>query len=273
MGQEITNYDEAYAKEAARYAKQEALTGGQFLSTRGGVLSFGDETLPGNQLVAVILDAVFENTYYPDKFDSDNPVPPTCYAFGRNDGDVMAPYIGMADHLDYFIPQADNCRVCPKNEFGSADVGRGKACKNIRRLSLIPAGQYGFTPEALKRKAREPDDLVLFDDPAHYQTAPIYMLKLPVLSCKNWSAYVQQIVGATNRPPYGVVTRLFLEPDAKAQYVARFEMIEELKNDLAPIIMARHEESKKTIITKYTPPEARDAAPQGRGQVAGLRRR
>ncbi len=263
MGQEIVNYDEVWAKASQVAAAQEPQTGGTSLSTRGGILSFGEEELPGNQACVIILDAVRENTYYAEKFDSDNPAAPTCYAFGRG-SEEMAPHHTMQADPEYFVPQHDACDGCPMNEWGSADQGRGKACQNRRRLALIPAGFY--TP----KKGSRDFDLEMFNDPAHFQTVDIAFIKLPVMSVKEWAKYVTNLSASVRRPPHGVITRLFLEPDPKSQYRVHFEMIEELPNELAAAIMARHEEATKAVIQGYTAPQAEEAKPAG--TLRGLRR-
>src|ERR1700761_5118895 len=140
-GTNLVNYNEKWAQQAAQYAEQEKLVGGTFISTRGGTLSIGEEVLPGNQMVVIVLDVVNENTFYDNKFDPDNRQPPLCYAFGRS-ADEMAPHESMQVDLEYFQPQAETCSVCPHNAWGSAEKGRGKACQNRRRIALIPAGYY-----------------------------------------------------------------------------------------------------------------------------------
>jgi len=265
MGQEIVNFNEAWAEQAQKWAQEEPLNGGTFLSTRGGTLAFGDEQLPGNQAAVIILDSVYENTYYADKFDPDVAAAPTCYAFGRaSDPEEMSPHPSMQNDA-YFVPQAEVCSACPHNEWGSADKGRGKACQNRRRLALIPAGFY-----APKRGSRD-FDLELFDDPKHFQTADIAFIKLPVTSVKGWSKYVSQLSSAMRRPPHGVITRLYLEPDANSQYMVKFEAIEEVPDALAAIVMARADEASKATVQGYKAPEPADAAPQG--SLRGLRRR
>jgi hypothetical protein len=269
MGNEIVNYDKAWAEQAAQYAAQEQLAGGTFLSTRGGTLSFGEELLPGNQACVIILDAVKENTYYQGKFDPDNAMPPVCYAFGRGpkEEDEMAPHASMQTDLSYFVPQATECKVCPHHEWGSANQGRGKACQERRRLALIPAGFY--TP---KRGSRD-FDLQLFDDVKHFQTADIAFLKLSVGSVKEWGKFVNQVVTTFHRPPHGVIARIGLVPDAKWQFLTTFEVIEELPGDLTQIIMQRHDEATKGVIQGYLPPQDKTAAaPATRGSLRGLRR-
>lgn len=264
----LTNYDKAYADMARQYAEDNQVTGGAFVSTKGGVLSFNDEELPGNQMAVVVLDAVKENTYYAEKYSADTPTAPTCYAFGRG-AEAMAPHISMADHLDYFVPQSNDCASCRHNVFGSAEQGRGKACQNRRRLAMIAAGYY-----EPKRGSRD-FDLQLFTDPKHYETAEIIMLKLSVGSVKNWSKYVGQISAAHHLPPFGVITRVSIEPDPKYQYVTHFEMLEPLPEDMAALLFARNDEAVRSIITPYSPPDPNQqpAAPQGRGQLPGLRRK
>jgi hypothetical protein len=263
-GRALTNYSEAWAKEAERYAEQEKLVGGTFLSTRGGKLAFGDEDLPGNQVCCIILDAVFENTYYGAKFDPNNATAPICYAFGRDDPSTMAPHTSMQVAPDYFVPQSYDCQSCPMNVYGTADTGKGKACQNRRRLALIPAGYY-----APKRGSRD-FDLELFDDPKHFETADIAYLKLPVLSVKEFSKYVNQLNATIARPPHGVITRVSLEPDEKAQYKVHFELIEGVPDSLFNIIMARHDQASKAVIQGYQKPEPREQVQ--RGTLRGLRR-
>lgn len=262
-GRQLTAYDEEWAKRAQAAVSEEPPAGGTFLSARGGILSFGEEEMPGNQACVIVLDAVREHTFYADKFDEDNPQSPICYAFGRG-GEEMGPHPSMQADLNYFAPQSDDCAKCKWNEWGSADKGRGKACQNRRRLALIPAGYYN------PKRGSKDCDLELYSDPKHFQTADIAFIKLPVMSVKNWSKYVTQLSSSVRRPPHGVITRLFLEPDPKSQYRVHFEMIEEIPDDLAQIIMRRHEEASSQLITGYSPPEEREQPKQG--SLRGLRR-
>lgn len=264
MSNEIVSYDKQWADQAVKATESERLSTGTFLSTRGGQLALGEEVLPGAQCAVIILDAVYENTFYAEKFDDQNPMPPVCYAFGRV-GDEMSPHPSMQADLNYFQPQADTCKGCKLNEWGSADKGRGKACQERRRLTLMPAGFY--TP----RRGSKDMDLELFDDPKHYAAADAVFLKTPVTSVEAWAKYVHQIASTVHRPPHGVVTRIFLEPHAKYQYTVNFEMIEMVPDELAQIVMQRHEAATQMQIGGYLPPEEK-APPAQRGSLRGLRR-
>src|SRR5690606_31878069 len=82
----LATYDEELAKLAEEAASQEANTGGgQFFSTRGGVLSLNGAPIPNNEMAVIILDGILVNTYYQGGFDPDSPSSPICYAFGRDE--------------------------------------------------------------------------------------------------------------------------------------------------------------------------------------------
>lgn len=264
MGQEIVNYDAQWAKMADEWSSADPVaSSGEFLSTRGGVLSIGDQQLPGNQVCVIIVDSVRENTYFPDKFNPDNITSPVCYAFGRSEED-MAPHESMQADLDYFQPQAESCAVCPRNEKGTADVGFRKECQNRRRLTLLPAGVY-----VPKRGSRD-FDLELFDDPDHFRTADFAYLKLPVMSVRHFQEYVAQLRVSLHKPPPAVITRIWLENHVKYQYVVRFEVVEEVPAELASVLMARSQEAASAQITGYRPPQEAEAATTG--SLRGLRR-
>jgi len=254
----VAKWDEKLAAMAQEYASGEHV-GGDFLSLKGGVLLFQDEPMPGNQILCVILDAVTERTYYDTKYEAGGEnLPPRCYAFGRaGDKTPLAPHPSMQADLEYFIPQNDECATCPHNEFGTSNTGRGKACSERRRLALLPAGY--FTP----RKGSRDFDAHLIEDVAHYEAADIALLKLNVMSVKDWARYVTTLSSAEHLPPMAVITRIYVEPDPKSQFRVKFEMVDKLPAEYYEVIMARHEEAKNGIIFGYTPPSG-DAAKQGR---------
>lgn len=246
MGNELTTVD--WESAASEYAKEEKYVGGQLISVRGGSLSIGDEELPGGQMCVVVLDSIRENTYYTGRWDPDDVKPPRCYAFGRTD-DEMVPHLeSMRADMEYFEPQAEECLSCPMNEWGSADTGRGKACQNRRRIAVIPAGLY--TPIARSRDF----DLELFEDEEHYAACDMAFMKIPVTSTKNWAKYVNTLSSTYKRPPFGMVTRVYVEPDAGNQYSVHFEPITEIPDSLASTIFARHEQARDSIIRPYAPP-------------------
>lgn len=232
----LANWDDELAKYATEAAATESTNGGKFLSTKGGILSYGGNPVPGNVMNVIVLDHVMENHYYTERFDNDNPSSPVCYAFGRTEEE-------MAPHADCEAPNADACKGCPLNEWASADQGRGKACKNIRRLALIPE-------EGL-------EDL---------ENADVAFLKVPVTSVKNWAGYVQALAAQMKRPPFAVLTEISVVPDAKTQFAVKFKVVEKIEDgDVLKAIIARRDAVSDKIAFPYSKNEDRPAPAPSRG--------
>ena len=234
----VVSWDEELARAATIAGSMEAGAGGlQFFSMQAGQLSFNDMPVPGNQMAVVVLDYILENIYYTEKWEAGNPLPPTCFAFGREDH-KMTPHPVVFEHQQ---EQNAQCRDCPRNEWASAETGRGKACRNTRRLAVISAGT--LDPQTARFTA--------FDDPQHYADAPIQYLKLPVTSVKPWSGYVKQLIATVKRPPFGVFTRIRVVPDSKTQFRVECSALSPISDDLRSVIMTRHADAEKAIDFPY----------------------
>ena len=82
---------------------------------------------------ALILDFHRVNAFWLESFDqSGGNTPPDCFS---GDGEVPAE--------DSNEKQSETCKHCPQNKFGSehGHSGRGKACKNMKRVHLITSHQ------------------------------------------------------------------------------------------------------------------------------------
>lgn len=236
-GTEIVKWDEELEKQAEIAAGMEANAGGgQFFSMKAGVLSWQDAPLPNNQMAVIILDSILENVFYEGEYSPDNPQGPICFAFGRDDKTI-------APHKVVFENGTQQCTVCvdcPMNEWGSADKGRGKACRNTRRLAMIPAGTF-----------KTDGKFELFDDVEHLSSAGIGFMKLPVTSVKGYASFVKQVAGALRRPPFGIATKVKVVPDAKTQFRVLFEPLLKLPDEVMGTIMQRYEEAKAVIDFPY----------------------
>lgn len=253
-GTAVVNYEEEMLRQAQEAQDAEKLGGGgRFFSTAAGVLTFDDTPLPGNQMAVVILDGIHENLFYGTAYDPDNRAPPKCFAFGRDENgtlvkeDDLEPHPIVDEDTETFERQSEGCKGCPQNEWGSAERGRGKACGNRRRLAVIPAGTY------VGQGKGKGFELELFDDEEMFVKSDLAFLKLPVMSVKNYSQFVHSVSAEFRRPPHGVFARIYLEPNQKSQFSVEFEVLEEVPNELLPVIMRRHEEAKKSIAFPYTP--------------------
>lgn len=258
-GKEIVNWDEELAKQAEVAAGNQRSVGGggKFFSMKAGQLSWDGSPLPGNQMAVVVLAHVIENSFYDTPYDADTPASPKCFAFAEDEDD-LEPHEAV-DKEEYFERQNDQCSGCPQNEWGSARTGRGKACSNVMRLAMIPAGEY--KPKGSGRNAGL--ELTIFDDPDHFAKADVGYMKLPVMSVKNYAQYVKLLAAETRRPPWGVICNVAVEPDAKSQFKVVFELVDVLENDLLSVVMPRHKKEQEAIGFAYSPPMvADDATPQ-----------
>jgi len=240
-------YDERLAALAKSAKRAEARVGGSgsFISLKGGVMTYQGGTIPESRLLCVVLDAVLENQWYDGPFDPDNFAAPACYAFGR-DPDAMTP---RPEDVPAAVSPA--CAGCPKNEWGSADVGRGKACKEVRRLALISEGDLD------PKKGAGPAD------------AEVAYMKVPVTSTKAWAGYVRSLEEAYGRPPLAFVTevRVVKEQTTKLPgWHLEFRMAREIDDGpTLGALLARRDLVEKEIAFPYPRPEA--AAPRGKGKA------
>ena len=240
-------YDAELAKFALQFSNQEqAAIGGQFISFRGGQITVDGQAIPNNELACVVLDGIMENVYYDGAFDPENPMPPACFAFGRDEKD-------MKPHEIASKPQCAQCLGCPKNEWASADKGRGKACRNTRRLAIIPAGSFiGGRFQAL-------------DSATEYDDAKLWFAKLPVTSVKAYAGYVKQVANALQRPPFGVYTKIKTIPDAKTQFRVIFEVLGNVPAEIMGTILQKYTEATQEIEFPYQP-MADNPAPTAKGK-------
>ncbi len=81
------------------------------------------ETFP-----AIIIDQFPTNAFWKESFgDSGGGTPPDCFSMNGRTSDPSGENV-----------QSKNCGPCPMNAFGSA--GRGKACKNMKRVHVLIDG-------------------------------------------------------------------------------------------------------------------------------------
>jgi len=136
----------------------------------GGGLAWEINGEPEKKLKGIIVFHSSPNAFWAAEFDGQNN-PPDCFS---PDG-----HTGIGD-------PGGACATCPMNQFGSASKGKGKACKNMRRLYILMAD--AMLPVAVN---------------------------LPPTSLK---AYKQYTVGLTTRalPYWGVETVLTLKKEKSA---------------------------------------------------------
>lgn len=253
-GTALVPWEQQMAEAATKAAAAEKPMGGfKAISTRGGILSVDENAVEGNELRVVVLGAVHENQYYTKAFNPNKAEVPDCYAFGDPKADD--PEDGMAPHeeTDEEKRQGDDnglCASCWANQMGSADVGKGKACKNVRRLAVV-------TEDAL-----ESADAML--------EAEVRVLKVPVMSVKNWANYVRNTCAEElKRPAWGVVTKIKVVPDPKSQFKITFgfEELVTFDQELYDAVQKRVNEVLGALVVPYPKMEDQpEPPPRGRPQ-------
>jgi hypothetical protein len=229
----IIDFKAELKRQAEAAALQEANAGGgQFFSLKSGQLSFGGNPIPNNEMAVVVLDHIAENVYTSIPYAPDQAFNPECYAFGRADAE-------MKPHADARDKQAPACAGCPLNEFGSSNVGRGKACKNRRRLACISAGLFDKAGEFQLASEKQ-----LADGAVGY-------LALPPTSINGWAQYVKSLNATLDLPPRGVVTKVTVVPDAKTQFRVQFTPLGPVPDELLGTVMARAKEVEAQIAFPY----------------------
>lgn len=174
------------------------------ISLRAGQLKYGDTPVKGNVLPCIVLLAAHRNTYYTSAFDPNNLANPACFAVSV-DGEQMEAHENVPNENvpDFDARQVRSCQGCPKNEWGSDPKGgRGKACKEGRRLIILPADAADSAESA--------------------RAAEMAIIDIPVTSGKNYSNFVNGLAAAAGVPPWAAVTNVSTQPDAKTQFKVTF---------------------------------------------------
>ena len=162
----------------------------------GGVLQF--EMASDNpdrpdyipELEGILLFNHSANAYWQEGAEYDNDTPPLCQSVD-----------GKIGHGD----PGGLCASCGFNAFGSAENGRGKACKNMRTLYLLRSGEF----------------------------MPL-QISLPPTSIKPYNAFYNSVFALRRRPIYGSIVRIGLKKASSNGYdygVATFCKVRDLSGE------------------------------------------
>lgn len=230
----VVTWKEKMAAVAAQAAAMEQPKGG-FLSFKGGRLSYDDNPIPGDKMNVVVIDFALENGIFREKYNALKPATPMCYSLGRDEEELKP-------HEDCEEPQHTDCATCPNNEWGSdPDGGRGKACKNSRRIAVIPADALTKGHDVLRK-------------------TNAVMCKLPVTSIKIFSKFINQIVKVLEVPPFAVVAELSLTPNPSTIFSVNWKIIDQITDmELLQILYDKHVATSKILFQPY--PKMEEAAP------------
>lgn len=237
-GTAIVTWKEKMAAVTAQASAMAAPKGG-FLSFKSGRLSYDDTPIPGDKINVVVIDFLLENTWYKDDYNAMKPASPSCYAFGRDESE-------LEPHDDCEAPQGSEestlCADCPNNEWGSdRKGGRGKDCKNTRRIAVIPADTLLKGPDAIRK-------------------ASVVMCKLPVTSIKLFSKFVNEVTKVLDVPMFGVIVELSLTPNPATIFQVNWKVMNKIDHqDILEALYHKYVANEKDMFQPY--PKMEEDAP------------
>lgn len=173
----VVSIKEQMAAELAALGERTAPAGGDKIQLKGKQFNLPDGSQT-DELQVVIVDFIATNNFYEGAYDPKNITPPACFAIGQ----VITQMV-PSDNSP--VKQADSCGVCPMNQFGSA--GDGKACKNMRRLAVLPPDADADTP--------------------------LWVLDVSPTGLKSFDGYVKTVATKFGVLPIGVVTTISFAPE------------------------------------------------------------
>lgn len=130
------NIEDEIRKQLAGQKKHLGAMPANKIGLKGKEFHLPDGQTSKGPLEMIILDYVWFMVHYKGAYNANNPQKPDCFACGReapNSGELKA-------DEQVLKPYGETCHedVCPKNAWKSAPTGNGKACKNQRRLIVVP---------------------------------------------------------------------------------------------------------------------------------------
>lgn len=138
--QDVVSVQDQLKKELTTLKDRVEPPGGFLINLKGKVFTLPDGSSNAGPLECVILDWCTANTYFEGIYNPKDIKPPVCFAFSPTPADAKPSKNSPK-------PQAEQCFGCPQNEWESDPKGgKGKACKNTRRLLITIADAVEDTP-------------------------------------------------------------------------------------------------------------------------------
>lgn len=227
---------------------------------KDGTFYLGEQVLP-SPLEAIVVAEAHLNVWYPDAYDPDSPSPPGCFALAPSlqkdpatgdsvDGtgeDAMKAHATSPQIQGG--PNGHDCATCEMNKFGSAEVGRGKACANTRVLAIV-----------------------MKDDPAFGTKSPLTWAQMSIspTGLAPWGKFVKGLAQIEGRPPHGCVIQFDfnkrdpVEQKRKAIIAVGYQKIADL-GVATKVNALRKELLESKVLLRPLPTEVREQVPKKAG--------
>jgi hypothetical protein len=250
---EMVRWDEKfskYAKEAKDQVANVGTGGGVSVSFGHGTITVAGNVIKTGKLECVVIGSCALNKWYKTQYNPDDRQPPDCYALA-----IISDDPEMRPHPQAVDKQSEKCAGCEKNEFGSANTGRGKACHNTIRLSLLTG-----------------DDA---SDAESVAAAELATAGVSPTNRKYYSEYVDLLLEEYGRPPWAVVTEIQSHHDDKTQIRLEFRMVSLIEDDDVLTALEKRFLKVQDVLQKpFSAPIDRAKAPAagGKKQAGGSQR-
>jgi hypothetical protein len=208
--------------------------GGTGIKFGHGTIQVGDAVKKDGKIEVIIVGYTGHNRWFKGKYDPSETTPPDCYAFSAILGDeAMAPHPAASDK------QSTLCIDCPKNAWGSADTGRGKACANTVRLGCLLASDI--------------------DEAKDVAGAELATAGVSPTNLAKFKSYVNELADRAAsdggpRPTWGVITQIQSFHDDKTQIRLEFTLVSDIED--AAILEALEKRLNKVQDTLQQPYQA-----------------
>lgn len=185
------------------------------------------------EIEGIIVYAQNINAYWKDAYDGANN-PPDCSSVDGKTG------------MDFKNGELHNCKSCPYNEFGSGKNGKGKACKNMKRLYILIAGS----------------------------PLPV-ILTLPPTSIKAYTDYVGRQIVTKGLRTHLVITKISLKKDTSSDGItyskAQFAKVGKVPEDMREQLTAYNKDLKEQTASYGIDTEDYDAPRQDENEFVEVK--
>ena len=216
MSTELTTIQERIAQQLQRQQEtsQGLRTTGAFIKFKNAQMKIDGTPIPNNMVDVRVLAAVGERTFYEGEYDADKVQVPDCYSVNSD-----------APHPEASKPQAELCRDCPHNKWGTGPRKRGKACREGARIVVVPAN-------------------------VPLKTAPLYMAKIPITSLSTVTGFTSRC-SQSGKLMGEFVTQLSVVEDNKSFFKVHLT-IKEITSDMDPaMLLAKQDEAFDLATSPY----------------------
>jgi hypothetical protein len=207
---------ELAAEVAALSSRLSAPSGDRISCTLNKTFKLPDGQESSDPLRVIIVDFVSYNTYYTERYDPNNIVPPACFALGLEPTGL----IPSANSPDC---QAESCATCWANQWGSN--GKGKACDNTKLLAVLPAIED------------------LNDE------TPMWVIKVSKTATKGFDGYVASVARAFQKPIRAVSTLIDFDQNSDYSKLV-FGSPEPITQEQFMVAHSRRQEAMQRLMTE-----------------------